>query len=377
MFQAEESPFDKFVSRGDLLDEIDIPGPHEAIDDAVEQALEDIFDTRVPKVISILGDNGEGKTHLFWALEKKFLSQAYFIFVPAPMSTKNVLIHLYTCFVEGLGEDRLHEIIAKLAGNWGANTKIYGIFRTTDVEGVIQRAISLETMGTGPNPALEDCIKAIIRHEMDLEKRDLAERWILGELMDYPELQQLDIDNNLKEGDRIFAMMKLVMEAMDEVVVLFFDELEKPFHADDLILEVAEGVERPQQIFDVIYRLLHETTNLLSILSTNAPDWPNVQGHIPPPLLEILGPNLSLRPFTFPEFQELYQEIFRRFWQEKQIGLIQDPLWPLTTPVLERIFARGQLNPRECLRLLKKLFSALAFEEWDEKELKEKILEDI
>ena len=85
VFQAEESPFDKFVSRGDLLDEIDIPGPHQAIDFAVGEVLEVILDTRVPRIISITGENGAGKTHLYWAFKKTFYSQARFIFIPAPI----------------------------------------------------------------------------------------------------------------------------------------------------------------------------------------------------------------------------------------------------------------------------------------------------
>ena len=210
---------------------------------------------------------------------------------------------------------------------------------------------------------------------MDVEKRDLAERWILGELMDYAELQLLGVESNLKEGGHIFAMMQIIIEAMDEVIVLFFDELEKPFHGDDLALDVPNAQEHAGNIFTVILRLVQETTNMLVILSTNTPDWPNVKEHIPPELMEMLSPPFDLHVFTFPEFKQLCEAIFAKFWQEKQINLVSDPFYPLNEKILETLFTRSNANPRECLRLLKKSFSAIAFEEWDENEIQEKALE--
>ena len=378
MFPKEETPFDKFVSRGDLPDEFDIPGPHAEIDTAVEQALADLYETRVSKIISVLGGNGIGKSHLFWALRKKFYAQANFAYVPAPVSKKSTLFHIYTRFMEGLGEDRARELLAKIASNWGSRYKIYGVFRTTDVNSVIRRAIKLETMGKRADPALEDCIKAIIIFDLDPENRALAERWIFGEPMDFAELQVLGVERNMKEEDTIFVMMKLLMESMEEALVLFLDELEKPFQTHDLSSEVEVVVEdHSLNIFDVIYKLINETTNVLAILSTNSNDWDRVREHIPPQLIEKIGPNLTFRPFTLEEFKELYVEILRKYWRNLEVDIIQDPFYPLNERIIGEIFQKGKSNPRECLRILKKLFSAIAFEEWDEQQVIEKALEEI
>ncbi len=389
MFPKEETPFDKFVSRGDLPDDFDIPGPHADIDASVEQALTDIDCSNVSKVISVLGENGVGKSHLFWALRKEFYAQANFIYVPAPVSKKSTLFDIYTRFVEGLGEDRVRDILAKIASNWGSRYKIYGIFRTTDVDSVIRRAIKLEAMGKTMNPYLEDCIRAIIKFDLDPENRALAERWIFGEPMDFAELQVLGVERNMKEEETIFAMMKLLIENTEEALVLFMDELEKPFQTPDLavesddrlrsgVVQEGEAVEQhPRNIFEIVNKLINETTNILAILSINSNDWDRVKVHIPPQLLEKIGPNLTFRTFTFEEFRQLYLDILRKYWFDLEVNIIKDPFYPLSEKILQAIFQKGNANPRECLRILKKVFSAIAFEEWDEKQVVEKALEEI
>ncbi|OLS12693.1 MAG: hypothetical protein RBG13Loki_3706 [Promethearchaeota archaeon CR_4] len=377
MFPKEETPFDKFVSRGDLPEDFDIPGPHAEIDAVVEEALTDLYETRVSKIISVLGENGIGKSHLFWALRKKFYAQANFVYVPAPITKKGTLFHIYTRFMDDLGEDRVRELLAKIASNWGSRYKIYGVFRTTDVQSVIRRAIKLETTGKTVDRTLEDCIKAIIIFDLDPENRGLAERWIFGEPMDFAELQILGVERNMKEEDTVFAMMKLLMEAMEESLVLFLDELEKPFQTPGLSLEV-EGIEKhPRNILEVIYKLINETSNMLAILSTNSNDWERVREHIPPQLMEKVGPNLTFRPFTLEEFKTLFTDILSKYWRDREIGIIQDPWYPLDERIIEEIFQKGKSNPRECLRILKKLFSAIAFEEWDEEQVIEKANEEI
>ncbi len=376
MFPKEETPFDKFVSRGDLPDDFDIPGPHAEIDASVEQALTDIDETGVSKIISILGENGIGKSHLFWALRKTFYAQANFIYVPAPVSKKSTLFQIYTRFVEGLGEDRVREILANIASNWGSRYKIYGIFRTTDVNSVVRRAINLEAIGKTMNPYLEDCIKAIIKFDLDPENRALAERWIFGEPMDFAELQVLGVERNMKEEETIFAMMKLLIENMEEALVLFLDEVEKAFQASDQTVDI-DAEQHPLNIFEVIQKLTNETTNVLAILSTNSNDWDRVKEHIPPQLLEKIGSNLTFRPFNYEEFKQLYLDILRKYWSDREIGIIQDPFYPLNEKVLEQIFQKSKANPRECLRILKKVFSAIAFEEWEENQVVEKALEEV
>ncbi len=389
MFPKEETPFDKFVSRGDLPDDFDIPGPHADIDASVEQALTDIDETRVSKVISVLGENGVGKSHLFWALRKKFYAQANFIYVPAPVSKKSTLFDMYTRFVEGLGEDRVRDILAKIASNWGSRYKIYGIFRTTDVESVIRRATKLEAMEKTMNPYLQDCIRAIIKFDLDPENRALAERWIFGEPMDFAELQVLGVERNMKEEETIFSMMNLLIESMEEALVLFFDELEKPFQSPELTVETDDRLragngqvvttveEHPRNMFEIVNKLVRETTNVLAILSTNSNDWDRVKEHVPPQLLEKIGRNLTFRTFTFEEFRQLYLEILRKYWFDLEVTIIKDPFYPLSETILQEIFEKGKANPRECLRILKKVFSAIAFEEWDERQVGEKALEEI
>ena len=65
------TPFDRFVSRGDLEDVIDIPMSRSAIDRSIFRSVAQTQLDQSTRMVPILGEAGAGKTHAYWAYKDK------------------------------------------------------------------------------------------------------------------------------------------------------------------------------------------------------------------------------------------------------------------------------------------------------------------
>ena len=65
------TPFDRFVSRGDIEDVIDIPRTRQTIDRNVFRAVQQTQLDQSTRLIPILGSAGTGKTHAYWAYKDR------------------------------------------------------------------------------------------------------------------------------------------------------------------------------------------------------------------------------------------------------------------------------------------------------------------
>ena len=112
------TPFDRFVSRGDLEDVIDIPQSRKSIDRIIFRSVSQTQLDQSTRMIPILGSAGSGKTHTFWAyktLETKSKTEssesesAYqgpkgwtIVYVPSPPAAIRILLHVYSCMIDEL-----------------------------------------------------------------------------------------------------------------------------------------------------------------------------------------------------------------------------------------------------------------------------------
>ncbi|MCK4282571.1 MAG: hypothetical protein KAX10_10670, partial [Candidatus Lokiarchaeota archaeon] len=120
------TPFDKFVSRGDLPDVIDIANPRKEIDKNIFRAIKQTNRDKSTRLIPILGSAGSGKTHAFWAYKDKIGQVEEFeveglepinwtiVYVPSPPASVRVLFHIYTCIIEELGAEVIKTVSEKL-----------------------------------------------------------------------------------------------------------------------------------------------------------------------------------------------------------------------------------------------------------------------
>jgi hypothetical protein len=102
----EGTPFDRFVSRGDVRDSIDIKAPREEAERAVRRALRSTIADGTARLLPIVGVAGTGKTHFYWALkdlEEKEDKDWVCVYVPSPPTPVRTLLHIYTCLADEIG----------------------------------------------------------------------------------------------------------------------------------------------------------------------------------------------------------------------------------------------------------------------------------
>ena len=103
VLRDDPTPFKSFVSRGDVPDEIDVPGPRLEAEIVINHAISIVRSTQIPRIVPVIGEAGIGKTHLYWALKKKRENNAFVVYVPGPPNPAKVYLHFYTCLMDEYG----------------------------------------------------------------------------------------------------------------------------------------------------------------------------------------------------------------------------------------------------------------------------------
>ncbi len=214
----ENPPLRRYVSRGDTRDNIDIPGPHEAVDYAVLRCIRMTRQDSTPRFQPILGSAGMGKTHLFWVLkgmENEQRSGPFCtVYVPSPPSPVRVPLHFYSCLVDETGDtlfDKASEMLLKRFGQ--------GTIDSSQMRTIMDRAL-LNYSGIS-----SDVVKVMLQYRLTEEKQTLARRWLLGDTLSHSDLEQLDVRTILEEDDVTLATFRLLTESSERPVVVFVDEI--------------------------------------------------------------------------------------------------------------------------------------------------------
>lgn len=341
------TPFDRFVSRGDIKDHVDVPTPRGDLDTRVMDAIEKISNDSVSLSIPILGVAGSGKTHVYWALKDKerILKDPNWtiIYVPSPPTAIRILFHVYTCIANEF--PGFIDIVSKnLIERFSANGK-------PEIDDVVKNATAVYPSEFG------DCIKMLVVYGLidNKRKRDLARRWIFGEAIDEREFEGLDIHSVIEEDTTGLAMIKLITEYLltygdsidnpkkHKIIVLFFDEFESPFRIS--------GTEAEAKFIDTLNRIFREDNYFLLIAAVLKDVWDKILGLFDDPFKSRMQPIVELQPFLFDDVKDLIAKSQEKFWKENGMDPPEDMLFPLNEAVVKHIFDRTRGNPRETIKL--------------------------
>lgn len=333
------TPFDRFVSRGDVKDRVDIPGPRGGMDGTIIAAARDVMVGGGARFIPVLGGAGSGKTHAYWALKDKETSGSDWtvVYIPSPPTAVRILLHVYTCitneipwFVDTVAVNLLRKV---------APACKEGAHGWHEIDEIAMRA------ATAYPEAFSGCIKALLACAMagDKKSRNLARRWILGEAIDEKEADRLGIHSVIEEDDTCLAMMSLIAEFLGKAVVLFFDEFESPYRTSGPEAE-AKFIETLQLVFDRVPRVVFVGAVLKDI-------WPRVLEVAGGGFVGIMDPPIELQPFTMGDILSWFLQCQEAFWRERRMEPPGDPTFPLNEAVLCHVHQRAGGNPRETIKL--------------------------
>jgi hypothetical protein len=376
--EAPILPFSNFVSRGDIADRIDIQRPRSYIDREVYRLVQQTYRDRSSRLIPILGSAGTGKTHAYHSFKdkerenRKKIEQASeeeeievsqlepvdwtIIYVPSPPASIRVLLHVYTCIIESVGPEILDLVSQKLVfEKWGG--KKGGIFQKPKIDEVIQKGIR-EFPGV-----FADCVKALVTYQLDKSRKALAERWLLGEELEPEELTDLGINSVVEEDDVCLAMIKIITENLDRVLILYFDELESPYRY------LGESAE--MKFLEILKRLYNEVKGLVIIIAVLKEIWPRILEIADQPLRSRMEPEQELKPFSLNDLKIYYSRTMETFWDDNNLNPPLYPLFPLNEKLIEMIYEKTKGNPRNSIKLCRRFIDKVVMEEMSVEELME------
>jgi len=370
-------PFSNFVSRGDIPDKVDISRPRSFIDREVYRLVQQTHRDKSSRLIPILGSAGSGKTHAYHSFKdkerenRKKLEEAEeiqeievgkiepvdwtIIYVPSPPASIRVLLHVYTCIIEEVGPEILDIVSKRLLRKWGGEKK--GIFQKPKIDEVIQ-------MGIREFPGVfADCVKALVTYQLDKTKKALAERWLLGEDLEDEELSDLGINSVVEEDDVCLAMIKIITENLDRVLILYFDELESPFRM--------HGETAERKLLEILKRLYNEVKGLVITIAVLKEIWPRIIEIADAPLRSRMEPEQELKPFSLNDLKIFFSKSMETFWDENNLNPPLYPLFPLNEKLIEMIYEKTQGNPRNSIKLCRRFIDKIVMEEMSVDELLE------
>jgi hypothetical protein len=346
----ENPPLTRYVSRGDMRDDIDVPDPHKDADRAVFRAVRFTMKDGTPRFQPILGAAGTGKTHLYWVLKEqenyfaagKFLA----VYVPSPPSPVRIPLHLHACLVDEAGEqifeDAVDMLIQKFGGLKGVTHEIY------DYTYALERLI-IDYPGIS-----SDVVKVLLRYRLDPATQDIARRWLLGDALGESEIERLGVRTILEEDDVTMATLKLLMEGSEVPLVLFVDEMEGPYNT--------YGEDGERHFLEVLKRIYNETKNVVIIASCLLDVWDRIYQIADGPMRSRMEPPVELALFTRDDIATFLKETMGQYWTQQNVDAPADALFPFDESLIDEAFTQSEGVPREAIKYLIPRLDSILFD---------------
>lgn len=387
------SPFKKFVSTGEIKEDIGlVPSRKDFLGRIVK-----IIDRNENFVLPIIGEVGQGKTHLYWAL-KNVLHNHNAVYISLETVYKKFYYRTYSEFIENMAvnfgdkidsEDRiepLRNMTQQLCNEWGANQRKFGFFQVADIDKTKDIAFKKWENKYKDKEALKDIITAITAHQLEPYKKTEAERWLIGELMDVRDLSRLNLKQDLRKRTHAFTMLKVFIENSNKKSVLFLDDFEKVLPIHESFYESDEQTEDIEEVFDPRWfgtkkvpenyskektfdkiLELRKIRGLKIIISLKSIE------HFEELKKKIREKNRKLllmlkKPLIMSDFKEgdifhFYKENLELFFANanyhEYAKFFSNSYFPLNEPVLTNIFNKAKGNPRDVIKLLIKIFNEI------------------
>ncbi|MFW9867571.1 MAG: hypothetical protein ACFFEN_15860 [Candidatus Thorarchaeota archaeon] len=373
------SPFRKFVSTGEINEELGVVQSRENILQSIINKIE----SNESFILPIIGDVGSGKTHLYWAL-RHILHHYNVVYISLDIIYNKLYYHTYSKFIKEYDKVILRSITKQLCDEWGASERKYGFFQIVDIEKIRNNAFDFYNSEFEDKDALRDVINAITTHQLDPYQKIEAERWIMGEILKKKELSSLNLKHDVRKKNNSFIMLKFLIENSEKQSILFIDDFKKNIRS---MKPVKEDPEMEEEVFDRSWlygtkklvddrstdRILNKILKFLNIkglriiITLNSKEFfQEVRHKIADrnkDLLELLEEPVVLADFKENDIFEFFiQNIDLFFAKIKYIDYFNDfsdSYFPLNEKILKNIVKTTKGNPRETIKELIKIFNEI------------------
>lgn len=386
------SPFKKFVSTGEIREDI---GLVQSRKDFLRNIVT-IVKGNENFILPIIGEVGQGKTHLYWAL-KNILYDYNTVYISLETVYKKFYFRTYSEFIESMAvsydkidsEDRLEPLrnmTKQLCNKWGPQERKFGFFQISNLEKTKESAFKKWSRRYEDKDALKDVITAITAHQLEPYKKFKAEQWLIGELMDVKDLSRLNIKHDLRKRSHAFTMLRVFIENSHKKSLLFLDDFEKILPIQKPMYESVELTEDIEEVFDprwfgikqvpekysaekILDKILelHKIRGLKIIITFKSieaiEELKKKIGEKNRKLLIMLKKPLVMSDFIEEDLFQFYKENLEIFFANVNYHeypkFFSNSFFPLNENVLKYIFREARGNPREVIKYLIKIFNEI------------------
>lgn len=373
--------FSNFVTKPEIEEDLQFTKNRTYILEKLKNTLELNNPTRI---IPITGLTGQGKSFACWQIKSNLDFSAPALFMQVPSNPSRFWYDLYTKIFEEIGSGRLRRITSLISDRWGTPEMKFGMFRTTDTHQVLERAKESVRFRWSDHPTeLEDCMKVIIAHAMSPEQSPLAERWLLGEIMDPEELFYLGIERNLSAPYMAEELFILVGDYISEGVILLYDDIdlhwknfsgEEDFDDDDWTLSneiVEEDIISPENtdtnkiesIFALFEQVLLQSQKIKIVLTMQNKNFHEIHALFSEDMHPLIHEPIPLLNYSSGDTREFYFMAMDHYRKIHRLQPVKDDLFfPISAILMKRIFNCTEGNPREVIRAYQTLFDFIVFD---------------
>ncbi|MFX1407418.1 MAG: hypothetical protein ACFFBW_10700 [Promethearchaeota archaeon] len=270
---------------------------------ALTNFIQNIKHDKISRILPILVSSKFEKVRLLDLIEVK-LQDARMVYVPSPPASEHIFYHIYNCLIEELGLNILDEISNKIQTE---------------------------------NVRRSRCVRAIIDYIHNEEKKNVVMRWFLGEKLSNSEKNMLGFKDNIEADDISLEMIKLIGNFSNEVILLYFDDIELPY------TEFGEFAER--KFLETLKRLNRDVKQLIIILICSRNSWPKILKLADQTLSSILGPEMEF--YDLSEVKKLISSAMDEYWLKNDIKPPINQFFPLNEKLINEFFKQsdGEIRP--------------------------------
>ncbi len=316
----QQNPFSRYISRADMPDVIDLPRPRLEAEERIRRLVEMTRQTKIPKVLPILGEAGLGKTHFYWTLHSR-LSDVLLVYVPPPTTPNSIMANFYFSIIRAHGKFLLKNAAEQVVSRYG----------------------SIENALHSYAGSCANMIEALFVLQTDPSLSKYALRWLTGLEIDQDSLK---ISKTIMDDEGLaLEGIKVLLQEAPVPIVFFVDELESLF--------ISMGQEAELQFLESIKRLVNEVPNFVLVLSCITSLWDRILELSSTAFQSRLEPPVVLKRFTRQDLAQYAALILQKFWTSVNLEPeAQNPYWPLDNADIEASYAYSHGNPREAIKYL-------------------------
>ncbi|QEE16657.1 hypothetical protein DSAG12_02487 [Promethearchaeum syntrophicum] len=387
------SPFEKFVAKPDIEENLTLVGNRRYL---LKEFMKILNENKTKRIIPLLADTGTGKTFFLHQIKQSLEINAPSIFIDVPPNSDIFYYDIYTKVIEMVESSVLQKITRSLADLWGAHEMKYGIFRTGNTLKVLDQAKKTSTFKNCEHqPQLEEVMIVIISHAIDPERSPIAERWLLGDIMDIDELFFLGVENNLSAKFMAEELLHLLSDHLEDGINIMFDDIDKNWqryskfdNSDDdfydefddtyQTLTVVDEEENVPNFFEQIVKLLERNKKIKIIISMQTENKDELLSNFPEESQYLINEPIKIANYSTKDAKEYYFEALNLYRKSHGLSPIpNDEFFPLTEKLILLVYEYTLGNPREIIRNFQQIFDEIIFDDTPIEQLEKKYEEKL